>query len=108
MSWLNLSFPRPIDQKLFQTMKKLTEGTSAKDVFRGAETLFAQGADPNAVGTDVDTGSPSICLPAFCMDRAIGSIVQWSDLQSFLSRPDSIHKSTTEETEHKRWLMRVI
>ena len=56
MSWLNLSFPRPIDQKLFQTMKKLTEGISAKDVFRGAETLFAQGADPNAVGTDVDTG----------------------------------------------------
>ena len=37
-------------------MKKLTEGISAKDVFRGAETLFAQGADPNAVGTDVDTG----------------------------------------------------
>lgn len=56
MSWLNLSFPRPIDQKLFQTMDKLTEGISAKDVFRGAETLFAQGTDPNAVGTDVNTG----------------------------------------------------
>ena len=56
MSWLNLSFPRPIDQKLFQTMTKLTEGISARDVFREAETLCAQGADPNTVGTDVDTG----------------------------------------------------
>lgn len=56
MSWLNLSFSRPIDQKLFQTMTKLTEGLSARDFFREAETLFAQGADPNAVGTDVDTG----------------------------------------------------
>lgn len=63
MSWLNLSFPRPIDQKLFQTMTKLTEGISAKDVFRAAETLFAQGADPNAVGTDVNT-SKSVCMPA--------------------------------------------
>lgn len=60
MSWLNLSFPRPIDQKLFQTMDKLTEGISAKDVFRGAETLFAQGADPNAVGTDVNTGKSGL------------------------------------------------
>lgn len=56
MSRLNLSFPRPIDQKLFQTMTKLTEGISARDVFREAETLCAQGADPNTVGTDVDTG----------------------------------------------------
>ncbi len=56
MSWLNLSFPRPIDQKLFQTMTRLTEGIPAKYVFREAETLFAQGADPNAVGIDVDTG----------------------------------------------------
>lgn len=65
MSWLNLSFPRPIDQKLFQTMDKLTEGISAKDVFRGAETLFAQGADPNAVGTDVNTGKSGLyaCRP---------------------------------------------
>ena len=37
-------------------MTKLTEGLSARDFFREAETLFAQGADPNAVGTDVDTG----------------------------------------------------
>lgn len=63
MSRLNLSFPRPIDQKLFQTMTKLTEGISARDVFREAETLCAQGADPNTVGTDVDAGK-SVCTLA--------------------------------------------
>lgn len=82
-TWLDLTFENPLDQALFCTLCETT-ASNPEYVFKHAEELIRQGADPNAIGIDNDVRKPTYLAAGVLAEPNDGTRIPMVRVAQFL------------------------